>query len=260
MSIIAMITHSAGHFEEGDTSPTGAYLWVSLAYNISITIALFSLVLFYAATRHMLAPNRPVLKFFVVKAVIFFAFWQSMVLSFGEKLGYVGDNFCDISAAQIALCWQSFLICHEMLLASIGMYYAFTHKIYMVPEGAEGDVNTKGSITANLKKTISPRDLINDTYRNFSNKYGKYAKQGDDDNFGLVDEEEEKETVEGGLVDLDLGGDISSMSSGANIQEGGGGGLMPPNNPFTADVAEDPFGSGPATPMKASILTSNSLA
>ena len=63
------------------------------------------------------------MKFFVVKAVIFFAFWQSMVLSFGEKLGYVGGtHYCDISAAEIALCWQNFLICNEMFLAAVAMY------------------------------------------------------------------------------------------------------------------------------------------
>ena len=117
-------------------------------------MALFSLVLFYAATKDLLSPHRPVLKFFVVKAVIFFAFWQSMVLSFGEKLGYVGGtHYCDISAAEIALCWQNFLICNEMLLAAIGMYYAFTYKIYMnsTGDGGEGgEVAKTGSVAVSV--------------------------------------------------------------------------------------------------------------
>lgn len=143
-----------GHYEEGNTSPKGAYLWVSIVYNLSIAVALFSLVLFYAATKDLLSPHRPVLKFFVVKAVIFFAFWQSMVLSFGEKLGYVGGtHYCDISAAEIALCWQNFLICNEMLLAAIGMYYAFTYKIYMnsTGDGGEGgEVAKTGSVAVSV--------------------------------------------------------------------------------------------------------------
>ena len=129
----------------------------------------------------------------------------------------------------------------------------------MVPEGAaEGEVgNTKNAFKENLRKVISPRDIITDTYRNFSNKYGKYAAQGDDDNIGFIDDEDDKDVVEGSLVDLDVGGDISSMSAGPVPH----GGLMVPNsNAFTADVAADPFGAGPATPMKASILTSDSVA
>jgi hypothetical protein len=41
------------------------------------------------------------------------------------------QDTCQISAEEIALCYQNFLICIEMFFASIGMYYGFTHKVYM---------------------------------------------------------------------------------------------------------------------------------
>lgn len=42
-------------YADGDLSPDRGYLYVSIIYNLSITVALFSLVLFYAATRDILA-------------------------------------------------------------------------------------------------------------------------------------------------------------------------------------------------------------
>lgn len=47
MSLISIIAFSQNKFSEGELDPTEAYIWVAIAYNISIAIALFSLMLFY---------------------------------------------------------------------------------------------------------------------------------------------------------------------------------------------------------------------
>lgn len=52
------------------------YLYVTLIYNVSVSLALYALFLFYFATRELLQPFEPVLKFFTIKAVIFLSFWQ----------------------------------------------------------------------------------------------------------------------------------------------------------------------------------------
>ena len=52
------------------------YLYITLIYNFSISLALYALFLFYFATRELLRPFDPVLKFFTVKSVIFLSFWQ----------------------------------------------------------------------------------------------------------------------------------------------------------------------------------------
>lgn len=52
------------------------YLWITIIYNITYTLALYSLVLFYMGTHELLAPFNPLLKFAVVKAVVFLTFWQ----------------------------------------------------------------------------------------------------------------------------------------------------------------------------------------
>ena len=52
------------------------YLYITIIYNVSITLTLYALFLFYFATRDLLTPYDPVLKFAIIKSVIFLSFWQ----------------------------------------------------------------------------------------------------------------------------------------------------------------------------------------
>lgn len=54
----------------------GGYLYVTAIYNLSVSLALYGLFLFYFATRDLLIPFEPVLKFCTIKSVIFLSFWQ----------------------------------------------------------------------------------------------------------------------------------------------------------------------------------------
>ena len=69
-------------------STKSGYLYVTMLYNISVSLALYGLFLFYQAVSDMLMPYRPVLKFLSVKSVIFLSFWQgkSRILFFYRTL------------------------------------------------------------------------------------------------------------------------------------------------------------------------------
>ncbi|KAI5703599.1 hypothetical protein M8J75_013788 [Diaphorina citri] len=54
----------------------GGYLYTTLLYNVSVSLALYGLFLFYFATRELLTPFDPVLKLWTIKSVIFLSFWQ----------------------------------------------------------------------------------------------------------------------------------------------------------------------------------------
>ena len=54
MAIVIIILVATGAYSDGDLRPDRGYLYVNIVYNTSITIALFALVLFYAATRDLL--------------------------------------------------------------------------------------------------------------------------------------------------------------------------------------------------------------
>jgi len=55
------------------------YLYITIIYNISITLALYALFLFYIATKELLSAYDPKMKFLTVKSVIFLSFWQGKV-------------------------------------------------------------------------------------------------------------------------------------------------------------------------------------
>ena len=80
------------------------YLYVTVVYNISYTLALYGLFLFYSATKELLAPHYPLLKFFTVKSVVFLSFWQgglpSLSFCYGNHLKtsyYSNEKACGSS-------------------------------------------------------------------------------------------------------------------------------------------------------------------
>lgn len=76
MAVITLMLTAIGKYEDGNWSLDQGYIYITLVYNVSISLALYGMFLFYAATRDLLSPYRPVLKFLTVKSVIFLSFWQ----------------------------------------------------------------------------------------------------------------------------------------------------------------------------------------
>eukprot|EP00038_Savillea_parva_P008105 m.174807 g.174807 ORF g.174807 m.174807 type:complete len:399 (+) comp13876_c0_seq1:96-1292(+) len=175
MAVVTIAAVATDNYTDGDFNPAGVYFWVALVYNTSIGVALSALLLFYAATRDLLAPYRPVLKFFIVKAVIFFAFWQGFGLMIAQNIGIITDHG-DVEAGQIAMAYQNFIICMEMVMASVGLLYGFPHSDYKIGGPQAGSPEVLKGVASNLKNTLNPKDVIDDTIRNFSSTYKKYAR------------------------------------------------------------------------------------
>lgn len=198
MAVVTLATVATDHYEDGNFSPDNAYLYVSIIYNISLGFALSALLLFYAATTDLLAPYKPKLKFFTVKAVIFFAFWQGFGLMIAVNLGMIKGQG-GVEASEIAMAYQNFIICGEMVLASVGLYKGFHYSEY--EEGGihagitpEGEDRPKSSVIKNLGNTLNPKDVIQDTVRNFSKKYKKYARSSLDGASAVDNAESDEDT------------------------------------------------------------------
>ena len=114
-------------------SLAGGYIYTTIIYNFSVSLALYGLYLFYFATRDLLTPYEPVLKFCTIKSVIFLSFWQGVGLAILEKANLIssivnaeGEH---TDAGTVSAGYQNFLICIEMLLAAIALRYAFPYQV-----------------------------------------------------------------------------------------------------------------------------------
>ncbi|XP_062918474.1 transmembrane protein 184B-like isoform X2 [Mobula hypostoma] len=181
MAIITVILQAFGKYKDGDFNVASGYLYVMIIYNISVSLSLYALFLFYFATRELLSPYSPVLKFFMVKSVIFLSFWQGMLLAILEKCGAipkiaVADVY--VGEGTVAAGYQNFIICIEMFFAAIALRYAFTSKVYRDKRvDSQGRCAPMKSISSSLKETMNPHDIVQDAIHNFSPAYQQYTQQ-----------------------------------------------------------------------------------
>lgn len=175
MSILVLILQATGGYKDGDWSIGNSYLYITMVYNISVSLALYGLILFYHATKDLLSPYEPVLKFLSVKSIIFMSYWQGLLLAILEKVGILEPYTPDAPPGAVAAGYQNFLLCIEMLFASIALRYAFPYEIYSYGD-AYGRSVAMQSISSSLKETINPRDIMTDAIHNFHPQYQQYTQ------------------------------------------------------------------------------------
>uniref|UniRef100_A0A8C5QZG2 Transmembrane protein 184A n=1 Tax=Leptobrachium leishanense TaxID=445787 RepID=A0A8C5QZG2_9ANUR len=183
MAVVTIILQAFGKYSDGDFNVHSGYLYITIIYNISVSLALYALFLFYFATKDLLQPFEPVLKFLTIKAVIFLSFWQGMLLAILERCGVIPEvqiiNNKTVGAGTVAAGCQNFIICIEMLFAAIALRYAFTSQVYREKKenSAAANAPPMQSISSGLKETISPHDIVQDAIHNFSPAYQQYTQQ-----------------------------------------------------------------------------------
>ncbi|CAN0029990.1 unnamed protein product, partial [Choristocarpus tenellus] len=80
-----------GHrlYREGDFDPKKGYLWITVVTCASQSWALYVLVLFYRATHRHLEHIHPMGKFLAIMAIVFFSWWQGIIIEFLENQGHL---------------------------------------------------------------------------------------------------------------------------------------------------------------------------
>ncbi|XP_031835460.1 transmembrane endosomal protein isoform X2 [Nomia melanderi] len=189
MAFVIIFLQAFGHYRDGDWSPDGGYIYITIIYNISVSLALYGLFLFYFATRDLLTPFEPVLKFCTVKSVIFLSFWQGVLLAILEKANVISPITLGqtTSAGTVSAGYQNFLICIEMLFAAIALRYAFPYQVYSAGcvTDSRGRSVTMQSISSSLKETMNPKDIMTDAIHNFHPQYQQYTQYSSDVNTNL---------------------------------------------------------------------------
>lgn len=124
-------------YAEGDFDPKSGYLWITVVTCLSQSWALYVLVLFYRATHKEMAHIHPMGKFLTIKTIVFFSWWQGILIEFLEGRGHfasvVGISSADgrDPADHVAQGIQDLLICLEMLVAAVFFFYAFPLSDYL---------------------------------------------------------------------------------------------------------------------------------
>ncbi|KAK4427532.1 Transmembrane proteinA [Sesamum alatum] len=169
---ITFILYAKGKYEDGNFNPRQSYLYITIIYTISYSVALYALALFYVACRDLLQPFNPVPKFIIIKSVVFLTYWQGVLVFLAAKSGLIKDT-------EEAAEFQNFIICVEMLIAALGHLYAFPYKEY-----AGANIGGNRGFTASLAHALKLNDFYHDTVHQFAPTYHDYVLynhgEGDD--------------------------------------------------------------------------------
>jgi hypothetical protein len=95
-------------------------------------------MLFYMAMHTELSPLNPLRKFVTIKLVVFFSFWQGLVITLLCSLNILKPSHESFRTYQSPEDFsgglQDFIICIEMFFAAIGFAWSFPPRDYMTGE------------------------------------------------------------------------------------------------------------------------------
>jgi hypothetical protein len=106
--VITCILYAKGKYEDGNFSVNQSYLYITIIYTISYSMALFVLALFYAACRDLLQPHNPAPKYIMIKSVVFLTYWQ---VKWSVKIGAMSCRWIYLWATILFkfLVWNIFI-------------------------------------------------------------------------------------------------------------------------------------------------------
>ncbi|XP_057468839.1 uncharacterized protein LOC130758035 [Actinidia eriantha] len=160
---VTLVLYSKGKYHDGNFSPDQSYLYLTIIYTLSYSVALYALALFYVACRDLLQPFNPVPKFIIIKSVVFLTYWQGVLVFLAARSGFIKN-------AEEAAQFQNFIICVEMLIAAMGHLYAFPYKEY-----AGANIGGSHGFTESLAHALKLNDFYHDTVHQFAPTYHDYV-------------------------------------------------------------------------------------
>jgi hypothetical protein len=158
LALASIIMKATGTYQEGYIGLSSGYLWTGIVYNLSVTISLYSLAMFWVCLHDDLAPFRPVPKFLCVKLIIFASYWQGFFLSILQWLGAL-SSVAEYTPDNLAAAIQDSLICFEMPFFAMAHWYAFSWHDYADPTISAARMPVKYA----LRDAFGIRDLVVDT-------------------------------------------------------------------------------------------------
>lgn len=178
LSVAAIIMKAFGVYQEGYIGVASGYFWSGLIYNISISVSLYALAMFWVCMSQDLKPFRPMPKFLCIKGIIFASYWQGFFLSVLVFLRAIPDDVPGYSSDNLAAAIQDALICFEMPIFAVTHWYAFSWHDYADDTISAARMPVKYA----LRDAFGPRDLIQDAKDTFGGKRYEYRNFDANDN------------------------------------------------------------------------------
>lgn len=156
------------------------WFWVNLGYNISVSLSLFNLALFWKCLYDDLKKFKPWGKFLCVKLIIFASYWQGIILSIMTYYNIIQESSTEI---------QNILLCIELIFFAIGHWVSFSYKDYTIQ--SVGNVG-RMSFWYALSDVFGAGDLIMDfkiTFHQGEQQYNfkKFQSVDNDTNISILD-------------------------------------------------------------------------
>jgi Organic solute transporter Ostalpha len=204
LSFVTIIMKLTNTYQEGYLGLTSGYLWTGIIYNISVSVSLYSLAMFWVCMSGDLKPFRPVPKFLCIKLIIFASYWQGFFLSILQFLGAIPNDVPGYTPDNLAAAIQDALICFEMPIFAVSHWYAFSWHDY-------ADVTISAArmpVKFALRDAFGIRDLIEDSKETFKGNTYDYRIFDSGDNV---------------LAHEESGSRVARMMDGMRYERGGKG-------------------------------------
>lgn len=171
LSAIAILLQILGLYNQtGVPLVKRASFWISILLNISSLLAVYFIFLFYELIKKVIQDHRPLAKLVSIKVLVFFVFWQSLIVAalyYFELL----PAFFGWSPERSSDTVQNILVCLEMTLLSFFNLYAFPYQNYRTESGD----NTLDNTLTNIQSVINHKDFVDDTVDAFHLDRVKHA-------------------------------------------------------------------------------------
>ncbi|CDO73322.1 hypothetical protein BN946_scf185008.g84 [Trametes cinnabarina] len=132
-TLAAVILDYIGLYCEDSWSPGWGHIYITLVVSVSVSIAMYCLIQIYMTVKVELAPQKPLLKLFAIKAVVFLTFWQATFLSVLTLFGVVKDTQY-MTADNINIGIGAIVETFEMACFALLHIKAFSYKPYYDPD------------------------------------------------------------------------------------------------------------------------------
>lgn len=150
-------------YGEGEYDLSKTYIYLLIVNNISQITAMYCLVIFYTGYKMELSGIKPLPKFLCIKLVVFFSFFQSVLISFVIDFTFPDEATFDRLARGRKV--QDFLICIEMLFASIAHHYAYSYTPFIESPLQDASESCCFAFLRTLDFTDERNDVLDHLYQ-----------------------------------------------------------------------------------------------